>query len=205
MSKESGLAVLKKYGKEYFKQLRRRVKKESLAKAGKIGGMRFIEKYGRSKLREIGRTGGEKIKERMKNDEKLRKTFRELFIERMKKFTKVYPLSNGMKVRSKLEKEIGEYLLANGVELVYEPFKLTTKYGEYEPDFLVNNNTIVEVLGMDTDFYLNKKLPKLQEAIKNNLNFKWIIYTPLSSLPTKLEGCFITSKKEELLNLIKTP
>jgi len=61
---------------------------------------------------------------------------------------------------------------------------------------------MIEVLGMDTDFYLKKKLPKLREAITNNPQFKWIIFT-LPHISIDLNNCFITSNKKELLNFIK--
>jgi hypothetical protein len=107
-----------------------------------------------------------------------------------------------LKVRSQLEQEIANCLATNGIKFNYEPFTIPTKYGDYEPDIVIDNKFMIEILGMDTDFYLKKKLPKLREAIANNPQFKWIIFT-LPHISIDLNNCFITSNKKELLNFIK--
>jgi len=116
MTKKSGLALVEKYGKEYFSQLRKKVKHESLVKNGRKGGKRFIELYGKEELRRISRIGRENFRKRIENDKELKEKFRRIFIEQMKKFTKIYPTESGLKVRSQLEQEIANYLATNGIK-----------------------------------------------------------------------------------------
>lgn len=204
MTKESGLALVEKYGKEYFRHLRAKVRHESLVRSGRKGGRAFIQKYGKKRLEEISKIGRRKFQKRIESDEELKENFRKMFIERMKKFTKIFQTKSGFKVRSKLEQEVANYLTEKGVEFSYESLRLPTRYGVYEPDFVIKDKIIIEVLGMDTDFYLKKKIPKLKDAIANNRNFQWIILTsPNISVGFDFPNCFVTSKKEELVNLIK--
>jgi len=202
MTKQSGTALVKKYGKDYFRRLRAKVKTKSLKESGSKGGRKFIEKYGKEELMKISNVGRENFKKRIKSDSNMREKFRSMFIEKMKKFTKIYPTENFTNVRSRLEQEVANYLLKNGIKFEYESLSLPTKYGNCEPDFVIENKIVVEVFGMNTDFYLRKKIPKISDAINNNPQFRWAIFTA-PDISIKLDNCFITSDKEALVKFIK--
>jgi len=50
MTKQSGQALVRKYGRSYFKELRKKVKTSSLQNSGRRGGLNFIKKYGKHEL-----------------------------------------------------------------------------------------------------------------------------------------------------------
>ena len=202
MTRESGLALVEKYGSEYFRELRKKVKHDCLVKSGRLGGKSFIEKYGKVKLYELSELGRIRFRKRIASDKDFREKLKKEFIKKMKKFTKVYPTKSGSKVRSHLEQEIADFLSEKGVEFRYEPFALPTILGNYEPDFVIKGKVILEVLGMDTGFYLKKKLPKLAEAIKRYPQFKWIILK-LPHISVDLTGSQVISHKEDLIAVLQ--
>ncbi len=202
MTKQSGNALVKKYGKDYFRRLRAKVKTKSLRESGSKGGRKFIEKYGKKELMKISSVGRENFKKRIRFDNSLKERFRSMFIEKMKRFTKIHPTENNINVRSRLEQEVANYLIRNGIKFEYESLSLPTKYGNCEPDFIIENKIVVEVFGMNTSFYLKKKIPKISDAINNNPQFRWAIFTA-PDISVKLDNCFITSDKEALVKFIK--
>jgi len=125
--------------------------------------------------------------------------YRKSFIEKMKKFTKIYETKSGIKVRSKDEQKLANFLTNNGIEFTYESFSIPTKFGSYEPDFVIGNIAI-ELLGMDTTFYLKKKLRKLKEIIKLASKYKWVIFTKIE---VDLKNCKIVKTFDELLTVIR--
>ena len=199
MTKQSGSAVLRKYGREHFRNLRKKVRKSSLENSGRKGGLSFIEKYGKEKLKELSERGHETFKKRIKMDADLRKQYRSSFIEKMKKFTRVYPTKSGILVRSKLEQKVADYLTENKIDFQYESLSFDTKFGICEPDFVIGS-TIVEVFGMDTDFYISKKTRKLHEAIRANPQFKWVI---LNRTKANIQDCIVINNVRQLVPAIR--
>ena len=202
MTKESGTALVKKYGKDYFRRLRAKVKIKSLRESGSKGGRKFIERYGKEGLMKISDIGRENFSKRIKSDKHMKEKFRNMFIEKMKKFTRIHPTENNTNVRSRLEQEVANHLVRSGINFEYETLSLPTKYGNCEPDFVIKNKIVVEVFGMNTDFYLKKKIPKISDAINNNPQFRWAVFTA-PDISIKLDNCFVTSDKEALVKFIK--
>lgn len=186
VGQEGGKFILKKYGREHFVRIRKKVKKESLSRSGKISGNKLKDKFGSDYFKQLGSKGGKKFSNKIKDDKELKKIYREAFITKMKTFTRKYPTKSGIKVRSKLEQNIADFLTENGVEFAYEDVMFSTNYGDYEPDFVIDNK-LLEVFGMDTDFYFNKKIPKLKDFIENNKDKDLIIFTNIKNLPDKMK------------------
>ncbi len=200
MTHQSGKALLERYGKEYFRDLRKKVRRSSLIKSGRRGGLKFIELYGKDKLKEAAKRGNETFKMRIKNEPYLKESYRRDFIEKMKKFTKIYDTKSGVKVRSKLEQYIANYLTENGIVFEYENMQFPTKYGIYEPDFIVGNK-IIEIFGMDASFYIAKKSKKLQAAIKANPKLHWIV---LNKTKANIPNCTVVNNVRQLLAIVRS-
>lgn len=204
MGQEGGKFILQKYGREHFVQLRKKVKFQSLSKGGTISGNNLKQKFGNNYFKNLGAKGGKKFGERIKLDRNLQLVYRESFITKMKAFTRKYPTKSGIKVRSKLEQEIADFLTENKIEFEYESKTFSTKFGEFEPDFIIGDK-ILEVFGMDTDFYYKKKIPKLSDFIISNKDENLVIFTNISNLPDEINPILshvITDKNLLLKRLI---
>ena len=194
-----------KFTSEYFRELRKKVSKESLRKSGRLGGLAVVSKYGKDYLRKIGEKGRKRFKERIRKDKKLREKFRKDFIEKMKKFTRKYPTLSGIYVRSKLEQEVANILSRNNIKFEYETLTLKEKSEEFVPDFIIKNKNhliVLEIFGMDTDFYLRKKMRKLRKFIPKNNKYTWIIFNPFH-LTFMIENTIEVYTLDELVSKVK--
>ncbi len=165
----------RKYGKDWMKKL---------GKKGRVGLQILLEnnqmvhkkwrdsiqrslvtKFGRECYRIIGQRGGrrsieitppEKLKQQLEN------AFRKSF-----KFRIEY---QGLKLRSKPELEIVEFLTSKKI-----PFEYEKKINGFYPDFFLGNNLIIEVVGLEWKSRIEKLRSKFKMLVESN--YKIIVYT----------------------------
>lgn len=106
---------------------------------------------------------------------------KEYYIKQYEKFKMIdggykHRLSNGILVRNKLEKEVGDFLISHNIYFEYEPY-LNIKGKSYFPDFKVNN-IIIEVTKWKNP--INEKLNKLKNKIRDyeKQGFSTVFFIP---------------------------
>lgn len=118
--------------------------------------------------------------------------------ERFKKIGKGYPftLQNGIRVRNRLEKEVGDYLIKKFPNALYEPY-VNINGKAYFPDF-VNGNRIFEVTEWRNPTkkkirYLKKKI---KDYIKNKYDVSLFIPKKYRKFYKEIEGYIISDLSE---------
>ena len=125
--------------------------------------------------------------------------------DRFKKIGKGYPLKlfNGVKVRNKLEKQIGNFLINRKVVFSYEQY-ININGKAYFPDFIIDENIILEVTE-----WKHPSIEKLKNLMRKADEYKLKNYKILFFIPENCRKFYkdlkapITSNLNELEILIK--
>ena len=91
-----------------------------------------------------------------------------------------YKTRSGIRVRSKIEKIIADFLFQEGIRFVYEP---RVRIGEFEtrPDFyLPDYRLLYEHFGMDDEMYCRAALEKIDRYRRSGVPF---VYTTFNDEP----------------------
>ena len=143
----------------------RRSKSHELYKKWRISVETSLKsKYGNSFYKEMGKLGGRKFIQTVDKktlNKQLEKAFRNSFR------TKI--TFNGLKLRSRKEFEVAKFLSLKEI-----PFQYEKKIMNFYPDFLIDNDLIIEVFGFDCKLHKERTIEKIKRI---NKNYKVIVYT----------------------------
>lgn len=151
----------------------------------------LVEKYGKDCYRQMGFLGGKAAIEKADKKElriRLKKAFRKSFKSKIE--------FNDMRFRSAKELEVAKILTAKRIKFSYEK-----EISGFYPDFLLNNKTIIEVVGFDWKPHIERTRDKIK--LFTDKGFSVVLYTypnmakHFDDLPVK-----IALNESDLINVL---